>query len=74
MTYLRDVLAGKKQYFHIHEVNPYDVPKFKDISVNKIYEKIKEHAPEIEVNPLNWLNKVFFSKRKEEEANHKERL
>ena len=69
MSFLRDVLAGKKKYMHIHDVTPYDVPKFKDISVKNVFDKIKDsklvmsYLPDFdpeELDPKYALDREWF--------------
>ena len=69
MAFLRDVLAGKKKYMHIHDVTPYDVPKFKDISVKNVFDKIKDsklvmsYLPDFdpeELDPKYALDREWF--------------
>ena len=41
--HLRDLLRGRKNYFQLFEVNQINVPKFKALSVGKVYEKVKDN-------------------------------
>ena len=43
LRHIRDVLSGKKKYLHKFEIKHIDIPKFKEITVLSVYEKIKDN-------------------------------
>ena len=40
---MRDILGGKKKYLILDELKTIEVPKYKAISVQKVYEKVKSN-------------------------------
>ena len=66
---MRDILGGKKKYLILDELKTIEVPKYKAISVQKVYEKVKSNdlimsylpdfKPE-EIQPKHALDREFF--------------
>ena len=66
---MRDILGGKKKYLVFDELKTIEVPKFKAISVHKVFEKVKEnrlimsYIPDFdpaEIEPKHALDREFF--------------
>ena len=39
---MRDVLSGKKGYIHTHAVRQVSVPRYREVTVDTVYEKVKD--------------------------------
>ena len=39
---LKDLLSGKKLYMHTFDIRPVSVPRWKDVSINQIFERVKD--------------------------------
>ncbi len=61
MTFINDIISGKKKVFYNHQIRLIDVPYFDELAATKIFEKIRnnalfrEYLPDLDASdrPLN---------------------
>ena len=63
--FLRDILADKKKLFALTEVKMVDVPRYDELSVNKLYPNFKHDARFMAYFPENlpkgrWPDRKYF--------------
>ena len=51
MLHLKHLLCGKKKFLHTFDVKTVSVPRFKDISIDKVFDKIKDCSAVMEYIP-----------------------
>ena len=59
LLHVKDILSGHKKYFHKFEIKQVNVPRFKEFSVDRIYDMVKTN--EKVMSYLPWFDEKKYT-------------